>query len=321
MQIPPFTITSKILNLIDAISKEIAKIEILNKDIIVPKLRKTNQIKTIAASLQIEGNTLDTQKITAILNGQKVLATFKELEEVNGAIKAYERMDNFNYKNLKDFLKAHKLMMGEVLTNAGAFRGSNVGVVGQDGVSHIAPPPIQVPNLMGNIFDWLGKTEDNLLLVSCITHFEIEFIHPFSDGNGRMGRFWQNLILNSYSEVFKYIPIEELMRKNQQDYYKALEVSDSEGNSDFFNEFMLEIVMQSVKDFKSDQKSNYKSDQKILGLIKQNNKITIDELAKEMHFSVSGVKKVISKLKAQNQLQRVGKKGGYWIILNGGQDD
>ena len=142
---PPYTITSKILNLIDIISKEIAKIEIINKNFIAPKLRKTNQIKTIASSLQIEGNTLDEEKITAILEGKRVLATFKEIAEVNGAIKVYENIDNFNYKSLDDFLLAHKYLMGEVLKDAGSFRSSNVGVVTSSGVSHIAPPPIQVP--------------------------------------------------------------------------------------------------------------------------------------------------------------------------------
>jgi len=311
---PPYTITSKILNLIDKISSEITKLEISNQNIITPKLRKTNQIKTIASSLQIEGNTLDEEKITAILDGKRVMATFKEIAEVNGAIKAYENIDKFDYKSIDDFLLAHKYMMNEVLNNAGNFRNSNVGVITSTGVSHLAPPPIQVPKLINDLFNWLKKTDENKLLISCIVHYEIEFIHPFSDGNGRMGRFWQNLILNSYNDIFRYIPIEELIKKYQKEYYKALEISDTNGSSDYFNEFILEIILESITNFESNQKSSQKSNQKILELIKQNNKITIDELSKITKLSTSGVKKIISKLKQENKLIRIGKKGGYWKI-------
>ena len=311
---PPYTITSKILNLIDKISSEITKLEISNQNIITPKLRKTNQIKTIASSLQIEGNTLDEEKITAILDGKRVMATFKEIAEVNGAIKAYENIDKFDYKSIDDFLLAHKYMMNEVLNNAGNFRNSNVGVITSTGVSHLAPPPIQLPKLINDLFNWLKKTDENKLLISCIVHYEIEFIHPFSDGNGRIGRFWQNLILNSYNDIFRYIPIEELIKKYQKEYYKALEISDTNGSSDYFNEFILEIILESITNFESNQKSSQKSNQKILELIKQNNKITIDELSKITKLSTSGVKKIISKLKQENKLIRIGKKGGYWKI-------
>ena len=314
---PPYQITTDILNLIEEISKNLTKIEILYKKSIIPKLRKTSRIKTITGSLQIEGNTLDEEKITAIIKGKKVLATFKEIEEVKGAIKAYENIDNFQYDNIEHFLKAHNLMMGEVLENSGRFRGSNVGIITSKDISHFAPPPTKVPDLMQNLFHWLKTTKENKLLVSCIVHYEIEFIHPFKDGNGRMGRLWQNVILNNYNPIFKYIPIENFIKKHQQDYYNALEKSDNQGSSTPFNEFMLGIVLTSIQAFQSNQKSSLKSNQKIISLIKKNREITIKKLSQKTGLSESGVKKILRKLKADGKIKRVGSnRSGFWKIID-----
>jgi len=270
--------------------------------------------------LQIEGNTLSEEEITAIIDGKRVLGSVKEIEEVKGAIRAYEQIERYNPSTLDDFLLAHRLMTSGILNNAGSFRNENVGVYNKDGVSYVAPPSDRVPELMRELFDWLKLTKEHSLIVSSVFHYEFEFIHPFSDGNGRIGRLWQSVILGSYREIFYYIPIESVVKKYQQDYYKVLEQAGTLGESTPFVEFMLESIHQAVKEFlmqyqKSDPKSNLKSDQKIFELMKQDSKITIKELALRLDMSESGIKKAINKLKTEGKVIRVGSaKGGYWGI-------
>ncbi len=314
---PPYTITSKILTHVSDISELLAEIKHSKKNIITQKLRKKNMVKSITGSLQIEGNSFSEEQITAIVDGKRVLGTLQEVSEVEGAIKAYNHLDNYDYKKLNDLLYAHKLMMGGLITNAGDFRSGNVGVYGKDGVSHVAPPPYRVSELMGNLFDWLDHTDEHKLIVSCIFYYEFEFIHPFSDGNGRIGRLWQTVILKSYKELFGFLPIESLVHKNQQRYYDALEDAGSVGESTPFIEFMLEIIFKALKEFaKTNQKSDQKSDQKILSFLKKNSTITIKELSEKTGLSESGVKRVLKKLKDDGVVKRVGGlKGGCWDVV------
>ena len=204
---PPYTITSKILSQVSDIAEIVAEIKHIDAKKITPKLRKKNRVKSITGSLQIEGNSFTEEQVTAILDGKRVLGSMKEVEEVRGAIAAYEKIDSYDYTKLSDLLFAHELMMETLLNSAGSFRSVNVGVYGKDGVSHVAPPPYRVHELMAELFEWLGTTEEHPLIVSCIFHYEFEFIHPFSDGNGRIGRLWQSVILQSYRELFAFIPI------------------------------------------------------------------------------------------------------------------
>ena len=317
---PPYTITSTILSQVSEISELISDIKHSEAKKITPKLRKKNLVRSITGSLQIEGNSFTEEKVTAVLDGKRVLGTVKEVEEVKGAIKAYENLNNYDHIKLSDLLQSHKLMMDRLLNNAGSFRSGNVGVYGKDGVSHVAPPPYRVAELMGELFDWLAVTNEHPLVVSSIFHYEFEFIHPFSDGNGRIGRLWQSVILIAYKDLFSYIPIESIVKENQQKYYDALEEAGIVGESTPFIEFMLGSILQSLKQFlkqnaKSDQKSSLKSDQKILTLIKKNSKVTIREICDSTGLSESGVKKVIKKLKDEGVLVRVGAlKGGYWEV-------
>jgi len=317
---PPYTITSTILAQVSEISELISDIKHIEAKKITPKLRKKNLVRSITGSLQIEGNSFTEEKVTAVLDGKRVLGTLKEVEEVKGAIKAYESLENYNHIKLSDLLQSHKLMMDSLLNNAGSFRSSNVGVYGKDGVSHVAPPPYRVAELMGELFDWLAVTNEHPLVVSSIFHYEFEFIHPFSDGNGRIGRLWQSVILTAYKDLFSYIPIESIVKENQQKYYDALEEAGTVGESTPFIEFMLGSILQSLKQFlkqnaKSDQKSSLKSDQKILVLIKKDSKVTIREICDSTGLSESGVKKIIKKLKDEGTLIRIGAlKGGHWEI-------
>jgi Fic family protein len=314
---PPYTITTKIVNLISQISEELTKIEIDEQRLITPNLRKINRIKTLAGTLEIEGNFLGEEKITAILDGKTVLGTFSEITEAKGAIEAYKEFENYNPKNLTDMLKAHHILMKDMINSAGNFRSINVGVGGKDGVAHIAPPPNQVPKLMKDLFDWLGVTDEHPLITSSVFHYEFEFIHPFSDGNGRIGRLWQSVILYNWKKAFIAIPTESIIRDHQEEYYQAIENSTNLGESTPFIEFMLEVILESIQSsVTSNQKSSHKSDQKVLELVRQNSKITIKELMQQLSMSESGIKKVIKKLKVEKRLQRVGSlKDGRWEVL------
>ncbi len=299
------------LTLVTSIAEELTKIEFESNKTVTPMLRKKNRIKTLAGTLEIEGNFLGEEKITAILEGKRVLATLSELAEVQGAINAYKKLEEYRFDSINDLLTAHKIMMGEILNNAGNFRTVNVKVG-----EHIAPQSYLVPQLMGELFTWLQKSDEHPLLKSCIFHYEFEFIHPFSDGNGRIGRLWQSVILSSYNPLFSWLPTESIVREHQEAYYKALEDSTALGESTSFIEFMLEMIVKSINiTLKSNQQSNLKSDQKILTLIKENSDVTIKELCEIVSMSESGVKKVIKKLKNENKLMRVGSlKSGYWEV-------
>ena len=316
---PPYQITTKIVKLVSDISEKISDIKYIEKQYDTPKLRKKNRVRSITGSLQIEGNTFSEEKVTAMINGKKVIGEYKEILEVEGAIKAYANLEKYNYKKEKDLLLAHKLMMSGILTNCGNYRGGNVGVGGKDGVTHVAPPPNQVPKLMGELFDWLKNSDEHLIIKSCVFHYEFEFIHPFSDGNGRIGRLWQSVILKSYKDFFAHIPIESIVRANQQRYYDVLEASGSAGESTPFIEYMLEMILHTMKEYiqeskESNQKSNQKSDQKILEILSENPKTTIYELMEKLKMSESGIKKVIKKLKDERKVQRVGGTRGFWEI-------
>ena len=308
---PPYKITSKILKLSTQISEELTKLQFTGVEKVNPMLRKKNRIKTLAGTLEIEGNFLGEEKITAILDGKRVLGTVKELAEVQGAIKAYEKLDSYKYFELDDLLLAHKILMDEILTTAGSFRSVNVQVG-----EHIAPQANMVNELMINLFSWLKNSDEHMLLKSCVFHYEFEFIHPFSDGNGRIGRLWQSVILNSFNPIFSLLPTESIVRDYQEEYYKSIEDSTEMGESTPFIEFMLDMILKSIQTtLKSDQKSNYKSDQKVLALMKENSKITIYELMEKLSMSESGIKKVIKKLKDEGSINRVGSlKSGHWEI-------
>ena len=319
---PPYTVTSKMLLLTNEISEMITEVSAIKKEKSAPVLRKKNRIRSITGSLQIEGNTLSEEEVTALIEGKPVLGSVKEIEEVKGAIKAYEMIEHYNPVKLEDLLLAHKRMMGRLLENAGAFRSGNVGVYGKDGVSHVAPPAFRVHELMRQLFDWLSETKEHPLVASSVFHYEFEFIHPFSDGNGRIGRLWQSVILGSFREIFYYIPIESVVKEHQKAYYAALEEAGSVGKSTPFVEFMLENIHLSVKKFlkeykKSNQKSDLKSDQKIFNLMRQDRGITIKELSLRLEMSESGIKKAINKLKKEGKIERAGgAKGGYWKVAN-----
>jgi Fic family protein len=243
---PPYDITPTILKLITSISEKLGEV---NATFLIkqsPQLRKQNRIKTIHSSLQIEGNTLTEEQITALLDNKRVIGPEKDIIEVVNAIKVYEKLNHYNFTSEKSFLKAHFALMNGLIKNAGTYRNQGVGIVKGTKVEHVAPPADNVPFLMKNLFDYLQDQEELTLIKSCVFHYEMEFIHPFLDGNGRMGRLWQTLILMSEYPIFELLPFETLISTTQKAYYKSLSLSDKSGKSTFFIEYMLDVIDKSL---------------------------------------------------------------------------
>ena len=211
-----------------------------------PELRKRNRIKTIQASLSVEGNTLSIDQVTAIIENKRVLGPAKDIKEVSNAIEVYKQLNKLNPFNEKTFLSAHKILMQGLIKNTGHYRNSGVGIVKGAQITHVAPPAGNVSFLMKDLFNYLKKSNELMLIKSCVFHYEMEFIHPFADGNGRMGRLWQTLLLMQQYAVLEFLPFETLISKNQKQYYQALSTSDKQGESTFFIEFMLKILSHSL---------------------------------------------------------------------------
>ncbi|MGB1204363.1 MAG: Fic family protein [Chitinophagales bacterium] len=245
---PPYQITNDILNLLTAISEKLGEINANFLDKPAPKLRKKNRIKTIHASLEIEGNTLTEEQITALLENKRIIGPQKDIQEVLNAIKAYDNLSKFKPHSLKSFLKAHKILMEGLINNAGKLRTGSVGIVKGSQVAHLAPPASNLPYLIKNLFDYLKTDDAPALIKSCVVHYEIEFIHPFIDGNGRMGRLWQTLILMKKYSIFEYIPLESIIKDKQKEYYAVLSLCDKTGHSTAFIEFMLLAIYESLND-------------------------------------------------------------------------
>lgn len=244
---PPYDITPKILKLVSSISEKIGVVNANYLSKQSPQLRKQNRIKTIHSSLQIEGNTLTEEQITALIENKRVIGPEKDVLEVLNAIKVYEKLDSYNFSSDKSFLNAHLELMNGLIESAGKYRKQGVGIVKGTTVEHIAPPFENVPHLMKDLFEYLKDSDELTLIKSCVFHYEMEFIHPFLDGNGRMGRLWQTLILMVEYPVFEFLPFETLISKTQDEYYKSLALSDKSGKSTVFIEYMLGVIDKSLE--------------------------------------------------------------------------
>jgi Fic family protein len=246
---PPFKITTQILKSISKIERLIGRFESLDHAKPQPYLRKSNRIRTVQCSLAIEGNTLSLDQITALIEGKTVIGKKSEIQEVLNAVEVYDQMSEFKPHSFQSLLKAHRIMMTKLIASAGKWRLGNVGILKGSQVSHIAPPAENVPHLMKQLFEFLKKDESHELIKSAVFHYELEFIHPFEDGNGRIGRFWHSLLLTRYHPAFEFTPVESLIKTNQKKYYKALGIADKAGDSTSFIEFSLDMVQQALADF------------------------------------------------------------------------
>lgn len=244
-QYPPYTITPAILHLVAEISEALGRLSAQDMSGIL-SLRRINRIRTIQGSLAIEGNALNEEQVTAILDGKRVLAPAREIQEVKNAITVYNRFPSWAPKNQQDLLDAHRMLMIHLLDDAGEYRNSGVVVLHGDHVIHMAPPADRVSLLMDDLFAWLSDSDQHPLITSSVFHYEFEFIHPFSDGNGRMGRLWQSLILGKWNPLFEDIPVESLVNEHQTEYYQALQESTQAADSAPFIQFMLSMIRNAL---------------------------------------------------------------------------
>ena len=331
MYTPPFTISAEAINKIAEISSLIERyaIRLEQKDAL--HLRKANRIRTIHSSLAIEGNKLTESEVRDIINGKNIVAPIKEIQEVKNAIKTYEMYPHLDAFKENDLLKAHAQMMEAIIDHPGKYRRGGVGVFSEHGLVHMAPPADRVPYLMGDLFAWLKQSKDHLLIRSCVFHYEFEFIHPFSDGNGRIGRLWQSLILGKLHPLFEHLPVENMVFSNQQAYYNAITTSTQAADSGAFIDFMLSEILETLKNHQGEELNEVHdkildkvhdkypdvsdSTWNVLHCISENNGASAKKIAEAVGMSERMVRKHIATLKSAGILSRTGSnKNGKWIV-------
>ena len=244
---PPFEINDRIENLCMTIAEYIGMVDPKGSFSTDLRLHRELRIRTIYSSLIIEGNGLSREAVTAIIDGKWVLGDARDIREVENAKRAYSLINDFDPCNIDDLLRAHKIMMEGLSSEAGRLRSKNVGVYDNEKLIHVGTPARYVPEVLNDLFQWLRSTTMHPLLATCAFHFEFEYVHPFADGNGRIGRLWQTLMLSQWRPILQWLPVENTIRERQQDYYAALAVSDAEGSCVAFVEFMLEVIADSLK--------------------------------------------------------------------------
>jgi len=336
---PPYTITATILNQVVAIVELVGRWSALAEQS-SPLLRKENRIRTIQASLAIEHNSLSTEQVSAIMDGKRVLAPLKDIQEVRNAILAYDKLPDWQSYRADDLLAAHHLLMLGLLDAPGQLRDSNAGIYRDKQLIHMAPPANQLPRLINELLLWLQHTDIHPLVASSIFHYELEFIHPFTDGNGRMGRLWQTLILSEWRSELAWLPVETLIHNQQSAYYQVLGECDRASDCTAFITFMLEKLLDALNEgiVSHQQYSNSMSvemsvemsaemsvenrqplsqiAERILLLIKANATVTMVQIAAELNVSKRTIERHITLLQRQQRLTRIGPtKKGYWQLI------
>ena len=256
--IPPFEITNRMFELAAQIMEQLGKLSNVNELERLPRLRKVSRIKSIHSSLAIENNTLSIKQVTDVIEGKRVLGPADDILAVKNAFAAYKELENIDAFSLADFQKVHAIMMNGLVTESGMLRTGDVGVFDSNGkVIHVAPPASMAREQITQLFNWVKNSDVQMLIRSSVFHYEFEFIHPFRDGNGRMGRYWQTALLASWKPIFKYIPIESVIKDNQEEYYHVIKVSTCQGKSNVFIEFMLDVILKAITDIVNDTTEHY----------------------------------------------------------------
>ena len=320
---PPFEITDDILDAIAEIAELVGQVTVTHGLSANPTLRRTNRIRTIYSSLAIEQNTLSLEQVTAVLNGKHVIAPPKDIAEVKNAYEIYEMLDSLNPYSVDDLLKAHAVMTKDLVEESGCFRSGPVGVVDKHGnVLHFGTLPAYVPNLVYELFDWVQNSNIHMLIKSCVFHYEFELIHPFADGNGRIGRLWHTLLLSNWKPFFAWLPVESIIHDRQDEYYKAINKSNAEGESTVFIEFMLSAIKDALIEAvaTTDTTQNMTDNElrlfKIEQYLQKNQYITNSIVQQIFCVSAATANRILAKAVDDGFLQkvRVGKYWGYVLI-------
>ena len=318
---PPFEITNQIIDYVAEIAELIGRLNAAHLLSTNPTLRRANRIRTIHGSLAFEQNTLSLEQVTAVLNGKQVLAPPKDIAEVKNAYEIYEWLEELNPYSVDDLLTAHGIMTRGLVEESGMFRTRPVGVVDSEGhVLHFGTLPQYVPDLVMELLDWVKTSEVHMLIRSCVFHYEFELIHPFADGNGRVGRLWHTLLLSKWSPAFAWLPVESIIHDRQQEYYDAINASNDAGESTVFIEFMLSAIKTSLIEAinLSDEMSDEKLDKatlrwnKIQEYLKTHDYIMNADVRELCGVSAATANRILTNLATKNKIKKY-HENGHWI--------
>ena len=325
---PRFTITPNILSNTMDIAEALTRKNLSRSGNNLPHLRRTNRLRSIHSSLSIEGNSLSLDDVNDIIDGKMVEGPKNEILEIKNAYAAYELLDTLDPFSIDDLTRVHGTMMGGLVNDAGYFRKGDEGVFDGDGNRiHIAPSPKLVPVMMGNLFEWMRTSDYPMVIRSCVFHYEFEYIHPFGDGNGRMGRFWQTLLLSKYDESFKWIPIESMIRAHQREYYDAIAASNDDCDCTRFLEFMTGMIRDSLIRYiestdREDVDTNIRlspNELSVYAMIRDGHFIDIDQAARQIDVSRPTMNRYLKTLKDNGLIEKIGnKRSGVWVVRKEG---
>lgn len=316
---PPFEITNRMITEIAEISELLGKLSLPAGDAEL-LLRRENRIRTVQGTLAIEQNTLSLEQVTAVLNGKHIIAPPKDIAEVRNAYEIYEHLDELDPYSEDDLLKAHGIMMRGLTEDAGEYRAKAVGVADAEGrILHFGALPRCVPDLMTELLEWTERSDVHILIRSCVFHYEFELIHPFSDGNGRMGRLWHTLLLSRWNPLFAWLPVESMIYAHQAEYYAAINASNDAGESTAFIEFMLSILYASLmetaemRDGMRDAKSDAAALRRytILTYLGQHETVSNGDVRALLNVSAATANRVLKALTEDGTLCRV-RVAGHW---------
>ena len=316
---PPFEITNAILDDIAEIAELVGHVNASQDLSANPTLRRTNRIRTIYSSLAIEQNTLSLDQVTAVLNGKRVIAPPKDIAEVKNAYEIYEMMESLNPYSVDDLLSAHGVMTRGLVDESGCFRSSPVGVVDKQGnILHFGTLPDYVPGLVMELLDWVRESDFHMLIKSCVFHYELELIHPFSDGNGRIGRLWHTLLLTQWKPMFAWLPVESMIHDRQDEYYQAINRSNNEAESTVFIEFMLsaikEALLEAVQTGSVENRSTEEQRwHQIKYFLEKNGTITNADVRKMLGVSAATANRILAMMTEKGRIKkvRIGRSWGY----------
>ena len=316
---PPFEITNAILDEIAEIAELVGHVNAAQGLSANPTLRRSNRIRTIYSSLAIEQNTLSLEQVTAVLNGKRVIAPPKDIAEVKNAYEIYEMMDSLDPYSVDALLSAHGVMTRGLVDESGSFRSRPVGVVDKQGnILHFGTLPDYVPGLVMELLDWVRDSDFHMLIKSCVFHYELELIHPFADGNGRIGRLWHTLLLTQWKPMFAWLPVESIIHDRQDEYYQAINRSNNEAESTAFIEFVLSAIKEAlVEAVQVGNTENMSTEEQrwhqIERFLKKNGTITNADVREMFDVSAATANRVLAKMVEDGKIQkiRIGKSWGY----------